>query len=712
MKLTKEFHFPLVFKVIAITITLIAIAISIKLWDDIKISRVNDLNYTNSVIKRYYELSFNQWRNTLLSLGQRQLEIQGVHRDSIRQVISKSAIKNYKELMAFGLAAPDGQVISFSSGNVTDSLPNLMESKNSRRSFIKAKEAKVLSIGEAYYFPNVADWILPLRVPIRNENDELIAVNTTAMKYEVINEELNSFGFEEKYRIHLVNNDFNTNQFYYPFSIDDYKDLLHTDRQVYGDTTQKNNGKISYFLGTNLFENHKTLFVSTELAGLNHSLYVSVNQNILWEEMKPVAWSIAVVYVLLMVMIGLLFKHYLQKQKEHLASIVKSEANLKAIFESTNNIIGLFDKNKILIEFNQAFAQYVKVTENIELYEGIDILSVINPGLAKIFERFQDRALKGEKFKETIKYPSPEHDLYFLLSYNPIYQDSEVTGISMFVEDVTELTSYQKQLESQTETLEELVKKRTQEIQDKNQALVNTLDELKSAQKKLIQAEKMASLGVLSAGIGHEINNPLNFIQNGALALRGKLESVHSFDIKPLVPLFDIINTGVNRANTIVKSLSHFSRDVKTMGEQCSINEIIENCLTILQSKLKNKVELVLNLQENCPTIRGNEGKLHQAILNLITNAEQSIKEKGTISITTISKSKKMILKISDTGEGILDQNLEKIADPFFTTKQPGEGTGLGLFITYNIIEDHGGQIEVTSNLGKGTTFKIEFALD
>ncbi|MFY0625872.1 MAG: PAS domain S-box protein [Reichenbachiella sp.] len=692
-------------------ITLIAIAIGIKLWNDIKVSRVNDLNYTSSVIKRYYELSFNQWRNTLLSLGQRQLEIQGENKDSLRQVISKSAIKNYRELMAFGLTSPDGKVLTFSTGNLSDSLPNLMESKNSKRSFIKAKETRFLSIGEAYYFPNVSDWILPLRVPIRDSNGKLVAVNTTAMKYEVINEELNSFGFESKYRIHLVNNDFGTNQFYYPFDVADYKDLVHSDIRIYSDTVQHTNGKVSYYTGSNLLEKNKCVFVKTELRDLNHSLYISVDRKILWIEMQPVIWTIGGVYVILMIMIGLLFRKYLLKQKEYLASVVRSEANLKAIFESTNNIIGLFNRNKDLVEFNHAFAQYVKKTDDIDLYRGMDMSRNINSELVKLLISFLDRAYSGEKFKETVSYISPEGELYFLSSYNPIYQNGKITGLSMFVEDITELTTYQKQLESQAENLEDLVKKRTQEIQDKNEVLVKTLSDLKSAQKKLIQAEKMASLGVLSAGIGHEINNPLNFIKNGALALKGKLEANKNTDLNPLKPLFEIIDTGVNRAHAIVKSLSHFSRNVQTMNEECSINEITENCLTILQSKLKNKVQIVMKLQANCPSIKGNEGKLHQAIMNLITNAEQSIKEKGSISITTKSNNKQLVLEITDTGEGIPKRNLARIADPFFTTKQPGEGTGLGLFITYNIIEDHGGHIEAKSELEEGSTFTISFPL-
>ncbi|MTI38214.1 PDC sensor domain-containing protein, partial [Fulvivirga lutimaris] len=177
-------------------ITLSALAIGIWLFTDIKHDRIKDLNYSSSVIKRYYELSFRQWRNTLLSLGQQLAEVKGEN-SQIRKIdLARKANSNYNELLAFGYVDTTGQVLVFSEANVTDSLPHLMLSENSKRSFLKAKQVENISIGEAYYFPNVADWILPIRVPIRDSFNNLIALNTTALQYNSLNQELSSFGFD------------------------------------------------------------------------------------------------------------------------------------------------------------------------------------------------------------------------------------------------------------------------------------------------------------------------------------------------------------------------------------------------------------------------------------------------------------------------------------------------------------------------------------
>ena len=242
----------------------------------------------------------------------------------------------------------------------------------------------------------------------------------------------------------------------------------------------------------------------------------------------------------------------------------------------------------------------------------------------------------------------------------------------------------------------------------KNKELQKNNEELKRTQKLLITSEKMASLGVLAAGVGHEINNPLNFIKNGIGALAKKLEDHEDEELKSY---FKIVNEGVDRATNIVKSLSHFSRRGPNADEKCNIHEIIENCLLILHNKIRNKVRVLTHFTSLSAVLKGNEGKLHQAMMNIIANAEQAIHEEGTLEITTRRKKDHMEIWIEDDGEGIPDENLTKISDPFFTTKAPGKGTGLGLFITFSIIEEHGGKIDVKSNHGEGTKFIITLPL-
>jgi signal transduction histidine kinase len=135
----------------------------------------------------------------------------------------------------------------------------------------------------------------------------------------------------------------------------------------------------------------------------------------------------------------------------------------------------------------------------------------------------------------------------------------------------------------------------------------------------------------------------------------------------------------------------------------CNMHFVIDNCLTMLQNQLKNKVEIKKNYTEIPFKVLGNEGKLHQAILNIISNAEQSIENNGTIEIHTEVKNNYVLINITDSGTGISPENLPKIFDPFFTTKNPGKGTGLGLSITYKIVEEHEGTLTYESQLGKGT---------
>ena len=242
-------------------------------------------------------------------------------------------------------------------------------------------------------------------------------------------------------------------------------------------------------------------------------------------------------------------------------------------------------------------------------------------------------------------------------------------------------------------------------LDEKRKALKNSFLELQATSQKLIESEKMASLGMLSAGVAHEINNPLNFIKGGAEMLSSKFEN-----FKEAQPFVQAIGEGVRRTTSIVNSLSHFSRNTPAMDELCDIHEIIDNCLIMLNHRLKYKVEVIKKYGDiGDLRIVGNEGKLHQAFLNIITNAEQAIKGKGTITIGTAVSKGKIEVSIADNGMGIEPKNLLKIKEPFFTTKGSGEGTGLGLSITYKVIEDHRGTIQVQSEVSKGTQFIITF---
>lgn len=241
--------------------------------------------------------------------------------------------------------------------------------------------------------------------------------------------------------------------------------------------------------------------------------------------------------------------------------------------------------------------------------------------------------------------------------------------------------------------------------------LVAYNEELQRTQKLLVTSEKMASLGVMAAGIAHEVNNPLNFIKNGVEALSSRVYKEDKEKRKEVEPLFQIVDEGVDRASNIVKSLSHFSRKSPKMNDECDVKEIIENCLLILHNRIKDRVQILTEFKPSTVKVKGNEGRLHQAMMNIIANAEQAINRRGTIKISTEKKGKNLEIMVEDDGQGIVEEHLSKISDPFFTTKAPGEGTGLGLFITFSIIEEHNGHIDVMSNPDRGTVFIISLPI-
>jgi len=304
-----------------------------------------------------------------------------------------------------------------------------------------------------------------------------------------------------------------------------------------------------------------------------------------------------------------------------------------------------------------------------------------------------------------------------------------VEGIVLYLDgviiDITDKKKYELELELHKVHLEQMVQERTEELDtsleelhstneelfSQKEELIETIEKLNETQNQLIQSEKMASLGVLSAGIAHEINNPLNFINGGIMGIEDYLNENCAEKKEDIDPLINAINIGVKRASEIVSSLSHYSRQDDLPSEDCDIHQIIDHCLVMLNNQIKNKIEVKKLYCNEYHSVIGNEGKLHQVFLNIISNSEQSIEGKGIINIITSVKDKHFEIKIKDTGKGISQDNIQKIFDPFFTTKAPGKGTGLGLSITYKIISEHNGTINYDSEIDKGTTVTISFPL-
>lgn len=245
-------------------------------------------------------------------------------------------------------------------------------------------------------------------------------------------------------------------------------------------------------------------------------------------------------------------------------------------------------------------------------------------------------------------------------------------------------------------------------IHNQNQELSATLKNLKETQLLLIQSEKMASLGTLTAGVAHEINNPLNYIAGACQGLEYHLAKPEPLEFDVLATFLKSIQAGVERISGIVKGLNQFTRQTNNLNERCVIETILDNCLMLLNSQINHHIKVIKNYGKEFIVIKGNVGLLNQAFVNVLLNAVQAIEGPGEVAVRTeLLNNSKVQVTISDTGTGIRKEDLPKITDPFYTTKDPGKGIGLGLSITDRIIRDHGGLMYFQSEQGKGTTVKI-----
>lgn len=280
-----------------------------------------------------------------------------------------------------------------------------------------------------------------------------------------------------------------------------------------------------------------------------------------------------------------------------------------------------------------------------------------------------------------------------------------------------------------------------EEILTQRDHLEQTYNNLINTQQQLVQSEKMASLGQLTAGVAHEINNPINFVSAGIESLKlnfadimevvkgylllkpgvdndaqlQKLDKLKKqLEVEELIEesdqLLNSIKNGATRTKEIVLSLKNFTRMDESNLKKANIHEGIDSTLVILNNQLKDRIKIVRNYGD-VPDIQCYPGQLNQVFMNILSNAVQAIKGEGTIAIKTYTDDDYAVIKIKDTGAGMTEEVKNHIFEPFFTTKDVGEGTGLGLSISYGIVEKHNGKIDVESQPGVGTEFTIRIPL-
>lgn len=240
-------------------------------------------------------------------------------------------------------------------------------------------------------------------------------------------------------------------------------------------------------------------------------------------------------------------------------------------------------------------------------------------------------------------------------------------------------------------------------------ALNHMLIELKRSEEQLIQSRKMAAVGALTAGIAHELNNPLN---NISITTEALIDEFDELTREEKLRMLNVVLTQVERAGGTVSNLLDFSRRDEASFEELSLNEVLNRTLRLVTNEINlNNIRLDVDLSDNLPRIRGNAHNLQQVFLNLFLNAIQAMPDGGRLSVRSFVENGEVKLNVADTGVGIPEENLDKVFDPFFTTKEPGRGTGLGLSVSYGIVKKHHGRITVESEIGKGTTFSVVFPL-
>ncbi len=325
--------------------------------------------------------------------------------------------------------------------------------------------------------------------------------------------------------------------------------------------------------------------------------------------------------------------------------------------------------------------------------------------------------------------------------------DDELGELARAFDDMTEqLRRTRDQLREHNRTLEQRVSERTGELSQRNEELNQLYEEaehsymqLKAAQSQLVQHERMATLGQLVAGIAHEINNPVNFLINsvrplrqvtakienvlrlyesaeglGGVDLAERMRKIHlykkqmAFDtvLGDMDSALDLICNGAERTGQIVENLRVFSRTEQTVFKSVDLRRGLDITISLLAHHLKNRIHVHKDYQD-VPLVECNPGQINQVFMNLLSNASQAIHGDGDLWIEVRRTGRYVRVRIRDNGVGIPEDHLYRIFEPFFTTKGEAHGTGLGLSITHNIIQEHGGTIEVRSELGKGTEFTV-----
>ncbi|KUJ96079.1 MAG: two-component system, NtrC family, sensor kinase [Desulfonauticus sp.] len=397
--------------------------------------------------------------------------------------------------------------------------------------------------------------------------------------------------------------------------------------------------------------------------------------------------------------------------------ITKDISNLKIAIEFLNK--GKIQINELLKEENSDFLKkelvlienYEKEIKNfITKYNSS--LSLENINMTSIQEKGRLATIELEKAinekRSEIKKIIQSSRIFLLISISSFVLLAIITFLFLVKNVNKPLKNIEKAIQKIVSgDYESIPKIKTgDEFENLAENINNLLKEMRLRNRQLLQKEKMAALGTLTSGVAHEINNPLN---NISTSLQIILEELEGGDIKLHQELLEEALRQVDRAKDIVKSLLEFSRESSFNPKEVNFKTLIQKTLKLIQGEIPTHLQIEIKVPENL-IVKLDSRRIQQVLLNLILNAIQAIDNnpgKIIIGAETVNNDQDLRFYIEDTGPGIPKENLSKIFDPFFTTKDVGAGSGLGLAVSQGIIEQHGGKIEVESELNKGTKFTI-----
>ncbi len=432
-----------------------------------------------------------------------------------------------------------------------------------------------------------------------------------------------------------------------------------------------------------------------------------------------------------------------QSRLEHI--LIESRNKLRAVFDTLEEQIVAVDIRGTIVSINQALLKAARC----------DPQDIVNQRYPEFLDRSENLAIgakelvplvdavfsNGEASKNYMTGHTQNGDVHCEVQCLPIRdRKNTVVQVAVVIKD----TSEDRRKAQEISDLNKRLLKTSVEIKLQNKELKGTLKRLEITQNQMLQSEKMASIGQLAAGVAHEINNPTGFVSSNLRTLRGYQNDLdrlldqyrtlkHALKndedqaaiqemIKHIEATEDEVDIGyirqdigeliaeseegTERIKKIVEDLKHFAHPGQDKVQDTDINKELESTLNVVKNELKYKAAVVTELNP-LPIIQANPQQLNQVFVNILVNAAQSIENMGEIRIKTRHVDGHVEIGISDTGCGIAKENISKIFDPFFTTKEVGKGTGLGMNIAYNIIKKHNGHIDVRSEAGKGTHFRI-----